>query len=65
MHLGKSLKIAMAMADEDTNDLAEALGVSYQAARRLIRNKHWNGSTLVKVADHFELKVSEFVMLGE
>ena len=65
MNLRKSVMIALAQRDMKQRDLAEKVGMSQGSMSQLLGQTSCTGATLVKLADAFGVKVSEFVALGE
>lgn len=65
MDCGKSLRIAMAMSGEKNKDVAKALNITKQAVSNFKGKQHWHCSSIESMAAHFEIKVSEFIALGE
>ena len=65
MHIGKSTNIALALTEQDSKWLAHKLFRSIDTANHLRRNKHTSPTNIEKLAEIFEMKVSEFIALGE
>ena len=65
MNCGKSLGIALAMKRVKRKDLAEAVGVVPQQVSNWVSSGSMSNSNLVKVCDALDMKVSDFVKLGE
>lgn len=65
MNLRKSIKMCLAEKGMAQKDLAEKLGMSQTSMSQLAAQKSCTGATLQKLADAFDMKVSEFVALGE
>lgn len=65
MNVGKSLSIAMAMDGVSNIDMADVIKCSRQYIGQMKNTKIWSGSAIVKFADHFDMKASEFIKLGE
>lgn len=65
MNLRRSIKTALAQRDMTQKALAEKLGMLETSISQLAAQKSCQGSTLVKLAEAFGMKVSEFVALGE
>lgn len=65
MNTGKSIKIALAQRDWTQRMLAEKLGITEVAVSHLAKGTECSGSRLRSLAKAFNLKVSEFVELGE
>jgi transcriptional regulator with XRE-family HTH domain len=65
MNLGKSIQIARAKHGLQVQELAEKLGMKPTSLSQLSSQKSCTGATLQKLAAAFDMKVSEFVALGE
>lgn len=65
MNVGKSIKVAMAKREMSQQDLAAKLKVSKPYVSQLAGKEHAGMGTVVILADAFDMKVSEFVALGE
>jgi plasmid maintenance system antidote protein VapI len=65
MHVGRSVKVALAKQDKTQQWLADKLGVS-RTRTSTIANAEDAGSPLLRrLAAAFSMKVSEFIALGE
>lgn len=60
-----SMKIAMAKREWNQAKLAEVTGLSSTAVSRLANNQNWTCESLKMIANTFDMKVSDFVKLGE
>lgn len=65
MNLRRSIKTALVQRDMSQKDLAKKLGMLETSISQLAAQKSCTGATLQKLATAFELKVSEFIALGE
>lgn len=65
MNLGRSLYIALIDARMTQEALAKELGVSRQVVNNWCRSGRVGLNNLEKISKIFDLKVSEFVALGE
>lgn len=66
MNIAKSIKMALINKGMRQGDLAKALKTTPAYMSRLANGKaHMNTLVLEKVASQFNMKVSEFVALGE
>jgi hypothetical protein len=65
MHIGKSIRVAMAKRELRGNQLAERLQVTPQTISTMLSRPTCSGQTLQSLANTFGMKVSEFVALGE
>ena len=65
MNTGKSIRMCLAKEEMTQKELAEQLNVTPTYASKLCRQKSCGGSMLEKLADVFNLSVSEFIQLGE
>jgi len=65
MNIKKSLNLALADADMSRVELAKILGVSKQRVYAISRQKTFMPETITAVAGAFDMKVSEFIALGE
>lgn len=62
---GKSLRTAMAQSNMKSIDLASQLGITPQQVAVWRRSKSTNLNTVCKLATVFNMKVTEFLALGE
>ena len=65
MNLKKSVMVALAQRGLKQKDLADKVGMSQGSMSQLVGQTSCTGATLMKLAKAFDLKVSEFVALGE
>lgn len=65
MNLSKSLRLAIAEKGIRHKELADALGTSSQQVSNWLKSGSIKQSSIVAIADYFEMPVSEFVALGE
>lgn len=65
MNLRKSVMIAMAQRDMKQKDLADQIGMSQGSMSQLLGQTSCTSATLQKLANAFDMKVSDFVKLGE
>ena len=65
MNIGKSTRIAMAMRGMRSKDLAKVLGVTQSSMSVLLARETSTGGQIKNLAAAFDMKVSEFVALGE
>lgn len=65
MHIGKSIRVAMAMRGLRRPQLAERLQVTGPTVSTMLSRPTCSGQTLQSLAKIFGMKVSEFVALGE
>lgn len=65
MNLGKSIQIARAKRGLQVKELAEKLGMKPTSLSQLSSQDSCTGATLQKLAKAFDMKVSEFIALGE
>lgn len=65
MNIGKSIKVALALRSKRSKDLAKALGVTNPTVSTMCTRETASGQMLIKLATAFDMKVSEFVALGE
>lgn len=65
MNLGKSISVARAKHGLQVKELAKRLGMSPTSLSQLSGQTSCTGATLQKLAKAFDMKVSEFVALGE
>lgn len=65
MNFRRSLKLALAQRDMTQKALAEQLGMRETSMSQLAAQTSCTGATLQKIAEAFDMKVSEFVALGE
>ncbi len=64
MDLGKSLRVAMAKKGIKNKDLAKELGVKPQQISNWLSGSIGK-SSVESLSGHFDLKISEFIALGE
>lgn len=65
MNVGKSLKIALVKKGMSQTELAKKMGVHDQWVSKLANSESAAQTTLVGLAEALDMKVSEFVALGE
>ena len=65
MNTGKSIEIMLIRKGWSKGELAKKLGVSRTTISTLCGSKTCGGSMLKKLADIFEMSVSEFIAVGE
>ena len=65
MNVRKSVMILLAQRDMKQKDLADQLGMSQGSMSQLLSQTSCTGATLQKLADAFDMKVSDFIKLGE
>lgn len=65
MHIGKSIRVAMAMRGLRRPQVAERLQVTGPTVSTMLSRQTCSGQTLQALANIFGMKVSEFVALGE
>lgn len=65
MNVGRSLKIALLKRDLSQTALAEKMNVHVQWVNKLANSESASQATVVGLAEALDMKVSEFVALGE
>lgn len=65
MNACSSMKIAMIKKGLNQGQLAALTGMSQAAVSRLANNQNWSCESLKRIAGAMEMKVSDFVKLGE
>ena len=65
INAGKALKVLMAKREVSREKLSEELSLSTVTISGLRNNKLISGSNLVKICEFFQIKASEFFLLGE
>ena len=65
MNVGKSLKMALAKRDMNQTQLAEKLKCTQVWINRLANSDSASMATVTQLSDALDMKVSEFVALGE
>ena len=65
MDLKKSLRLSIADKGVKHKDLAKALGTSNQQVSNWLKSGAIKQSSIIDIADYFEIPVSEFIALGE
>lgn len=65
MNVGKSVKVAIAKSEKSVGWLATELGVGRVRASVIANSEKASQETIEKLASVFNMKVSEFIALGE
>lgn len=65
INAGKALKVLMAKREVSREKLSQDLGLSTVTISALRNNRLIGGTNLVKLCDYFQIKASEFFVLGE
>lgn len=65
MNVKKSVQLLLLKNDRNMVWLAEELGITRQASYQLINRRTFTPANLERLAELFDLKVSEFIALGE
>jgi len=65
MKLGISLKMALAKTPMRNKTLAELIGTSEQQVSNWIKTGSIKKSSLIRICEILNMKVSEFIALGE
>ena len=65
MNIGKSIKLALVHKGMRGKDLAERLGVTQTTVSLMQSRPTASGQMLINLACAFDMKVSDFVKLGE
>jgi len=65
MNLRKSIKKCLLDKEMSQKDLAIKLGMSETSMSQLAAQTSCTGATLQKLAEAFDMKVSEFIAIGE
>lgn len=65
MNIGKSIKVALAMKGMKAKDLAETLVVTPPTISVMCSRPTASGQMLIQLSLAFDMKVSEFIALGE
>lgn len=65
MNIKKSLKVAMARNDFTAQDVADRMGVSRTRIYSIVSQVSPRNETIERLANVFDMKVSEFISLGE
>lgn len=65
MNVGKSLKIALAMRDLNQTQLAAQMKCTQVWVNRLANSRSASMATIESLAGSLDMKVSEFLALGE
>lgn len=65
MNIKMSVKVALARHDMTVKELAERMGVSRTRVYDIIKQPAPRITTIQKVADAFDMRVSGFIALGE
>lgn len=65
MNIKRSINIALAKEDKDKSWLLEQLGMKQPQLSALIKANKANTATINRIAVVFNMKLSEFIALGE
>jgi len=65
MNLKKSISVALALRSMNRVELAAIMGISRQRVYAISNQKRIEIETLIALAKAFDMKVSEFIALGE
>lgn len=65
MDLGKAIRVALAQRDMSQTDLAERMGTKGPNISLMISRGSSTTDTIKKMAEAFDMKVSDFLKLGE
>lgn len=65
MHLGRSLKVALARANMNQTQLAAKLDLSPRWVNKIANQPGGSMQTIQLLADAFGMKPSDFIKLGE
>jgi transcriptional regulator with XRE-family HTH domain len=65
MNIGKSLKISLLKINMEQSDLAEKIGIHQSHVSKISCGKTITTETLERLAVAFNMKVSEFIAVGE
>ncbi len=65
MNVGRSLKVALAKRDMSQTQLAKKMNVHVQWVSKLANSETASQATVTGLAEALDMKVSEFVALGE
>lgn len=65
MNVGKSINIALALKGWKRKDLAARLNVTQPTVSHMLARDTATGQMLKELAKAFDMKVSEFIALGE
>lgn len=65
MNVGKSLKVALAKSGISQAELAKRMGLTHTWVSALANKPKASTATIEALAKQFDMKVSEFVVLGE
>lgn len=65
MNIGKSIKVALAKKGMKSKDLAKILGVTGPTVSTMTTRTTASGQMLSRLAEAFDMPVSDFVALGE
>lgn len=65
MNIGKSLKMSLLKNDMEQSDLAGKMGIHQSHVSKISCGKTITTETLERMAAAFNMKVSEFIAIGE
>lgn len=65
MHIGRSINVALAKRGMKKTEMASALGCSNQYITKMSKSTELGLGTIKKLAEFFDMQVSEFISLGE
>jgi len=65
MNIGRSINVALAKKDMKKVDLVNAFGWSSAYVSRICKSPEMGMGSVQKLAEFFDMQVSEFIALGE
>lgn len=65
MNIGRSINVALAKRDMKKVDLASSFGWSAAYVSKICKSPEIGMGSVQKLADFFDMQVSEFIALGE
>ena len=65
MNIGKSMRIMLAKRDKDPAWLASKMGITPVRVRAIMNQSNMEMAVVKRIADSFDMKVSEFIAEGE
>lgn len=65
MNIGRSINVALAKKDMKKADLARSMDWSANYVSKICKSPEIGMGSVKKLADFFEMSVSEFISLGE
>jgi len=65
MDIGKSIKLALVQQEKKAPELAKDIEIKYPTLNNIIKHGKTNTTTLERIANGLNMRVSELIALGE